>query len=473
MSAAQDVVFLGPSLSWAEALAILPNATLRPPTSMGDVLAACHPRLPHSISIIDGYFLTTMATYHKEILYALSQGVWVLGASSMGALRAAECDRYGMIGVGAIYQGVAARTIVDDDEVALTHSDAVSGFRHISDPMVTIRATLLGALEIGLIDPGEHAQLIDLQKQRWFPDRHLSTVVSDAQSIGFDSERAKSLGTWVHANVRDPKRDDAMELLHRVKLLPAGLMARTDRPECVISPVFRATLARDVIVTTASDEAISLDQIRRSAALHEPDFTELMVVARRMNALVRLSIIIGGELTDDEINSARTYLAQQMNVTEDHLNEHLHHLDLDERGADELVRREAHALRIERSDLGRTRMGMITQGFLNELRKRGRYQEVKEAAARRRRLAAGVIMSPSPSPTAIVRSHATNANWDIPEDWADYIDLEELGSAHEVLDAMLTSIKAHHAVHGSGVTEDVGVETLVLVQAEPRTARGR
>lgn len=44
------------------------------------------------------------AVWHKELLYTLQEGVEVCGASSMGALRAAELESFGMLGVGVIFQ---------------------------------------------------------------------------------------------------------------------------------------------------------------------------------------------------------------------------------------------------------------------------------------------------------------------------------------------------------------------------------
>ena len=46
--------------------------------------------------IVDGSFQWTPAVWHKEILWAMGRGVHVFGAASMGALRAAELDGFGL-----------------------------------------------------------------------------------------------------------------------------------------------------------------------------------------------------------------------------------------------------------------------------------------------------------------------------------------------------------------------------------------
>ncbi|HCU97270.1 MAG TPA: hypothetical protein DHU96_33000, partial [Actinobacteria bacterium] len=92
------VVFAGPSLGEAHARAALPGAVILPPARCGDVLSVLRLR-PAAIVLIDGLYDTTPAPWHKELLWALEARVPVVGAASMGALRAAELDRFGMIGV--------------------------------------------------------------------------------------------------------------------------------------------------------------------------------------------------------------------------------------------------------------------------------------------------------------------------------------------------------------------------------------
>ena len=64
---------------------------------------------PAVIGIIDGYFEIVPTVWHKEILWAMAQGIHVFGAASIGALRAAELDAFGMRGIGRIYEAVPRR----------------------------------------------------------------------------------------------------------------------------------------------------------------------------------------------------------------------------------------------------------------------------------------------------------------------------------------------------------------------------
>ena len=110
-------VFLGPSLPAEQATRLL-DATYLPPIPQGDLLRLLD-RKPRYVGIIDGYFETVPAVWHKEILLAMSSGVHVFGAASMGALRAAELHSFGMVGFGEIFQWYRDGKIIADDEVAV------------------------------------------------------------------------------------------------------------------------------------------------------------------------------------------------------------------------------------------------------------------------------------------------------------------------------------------------------------------
>src|SRR5690606_34862608 len=110
-------------------------ADYRPPVAMGDVYRAAQER-PACVAIIDGGFHHQPAVWHKEILYALARGIGVVGASSMGALRAVELAPMGMQGVGRIVELYRSGVVDADDEVAVLHGDAGTGYRVSSVALV-------------------------------------------------------------------------------------------------------------------------------------------------------------------------------------------------------------------------------------------------------------------------------------------------------------------------------------------------
>lgn len=142
-------VFAGPSLWGCERQRAF---CYRPPAQAGDLIALLA-RPPERMCLIDGLFDACAAPWHKELLLLTAAGTRIFGASSMGALRAAELDQFGMMGVGTIYQAYRDGRLSGDDEVALAHGPQSWGWRPLTVPMVELRATLISACRRRLLDP--------------------------------------------------------------------------------------------------------------------------------------------------------------------------------------------------------------------------------------------------------------------------------------------------------------------------------
>ena len=205
----QVVVFLGPTLSHDDARDVL-DAEYRPPAAHGDVLRAAL-RRPRAIGLVDGVFERVPAVWHKEILFALSEGVHVYGAASMGALRAAELDAFGMRGVGTVFRAYAEGVLEDDDEVAVAHAGAEDGFRALSDAMVDVRATLAAALAAGVVCEETAEALVERVKATFYAERALVAALDRA-----DEEHERLRG-WLPDGRVERKREDALELVHAIR----------------------------------------------------------------------------------------------------------------------------------------------------------------------------------------------------------------------------------------------------------------
>jgi hypothetical protein len=205
------VVFLGPTLRVEDARAEF-DAIYLPPVAQGDLYRAARQK-PFAIGIIDGYFERLPAVWHKEILWALSQGVHVFGAASMGALRAAELGRYGMRGIGSIYQAFARGELADDDEVTIAHGEADTGYRQLSEAMVNIRATLRALVGQGLVSEAVSQRFIAVAKGMFYPDRSYPSLCREARRQGISAGDVEALQGFVASERVDQKRLDALELL--------------------------------------------------------------------------------------------------------------------------------------------------------------------------------------------------------------------------------------------------------------------
>lgn len=466
-----DIAFIGPSLRQSEARALYPDLIVLPPAAMGDVLGAVNRYRPHAIALIDGTFLTNMSVYHKELLYAMEQGAWVLGGSSMGALRAAECDEYGMIGVGGIYERFASGELEDDDEVALTHADRTLEYQPVSDAMVTIRSAISGAEAAGLLSADEATELIARQKARWFPDRRLSLVSRDARELGVDPDRCSAIHEFMRGDIVDPKREDALAVLARMAELPPGPVPVEDRVTTVMSGVFSSLLARDVTVTDVDGLEVSFDDMRRYAVLHDADYEQFLRRARQGQVLAGLAFHISGPPTPDEEESARLRICERVGIARDDLDSWAQDQDMDERGLKLMVWLDALSHRVERSWLGRARIGLITQPLLNEYRLERSYDALKSAAALQHSAASTAHFDEPPTPPTILRT-LINLGWRPPQDIHEYVDDHDLGDIGELLDSAETSIRAHYALFGLELVQPEGEETQLLGASEPMMTRG-
>ena len=201
------IVFAGPSLPPHEP--VDRRLTLLPPARHGDVLRAARQR-PRMIGLIDGSFDWTRAVWHKEILWAMAQGIHVYGSASMGALRAAELAPFGMQGVGEIFAAFSSGALLDDDEVALLHGPAELGYRPVTEAMVNMRLTFAAAASAGVIDRQCADQLTQQAKAMFYRQRTYPAVLRAA------GRKRAALARWIAVHRIDRKQADAGAMLARM-----------------------------------------------------------------------------------------------------------------------------------------------------------------------------------------------------------------------------------------------------------------
>ncbi|MCD6048038.1 MAG: TfuA-like protein [Gammaproteobacteria bacterium] len=202
----ENIVFIDSTLSEAKAKEILPNAIYLPAIKAGDILKILFLK-PKNILIIDGLFNQTASVKHKEILLALKCGINIFGASSMGALRAAELWPYGMIGHGLIYKSYKTHKITGDDEVAisfLNHKDKTV-------PLINIRFTLKEAVKQSLITFRDANKIINCLRKTPYYERTLETTEEILKPY--------NLAEWFRNNYIDQKKNDAIDLLKNFEQL--------------------------------------------------------------------------------------------------------------------------------------------------------------------------------------------------------------------------------------------------------------
>lgn len=208
-------IFSGPTVPAARVREVLPDAVTHPPIRHGDLMRlSAGPR--DTVLIIDGLWHQSAPVRHKEILALLAEGVAVVGAASMGALRAAELAPYGMVGVGRIFEDFRSGVLDADDEVAVLHTD---DGRPLSEALVNLRAALRRAAADGQLDDTEADRLADLARSLPYTSRSWTALgrLAAEEGLGPAFNRADA---WRRTHPCDAKRQDAERALALVAGLP-------------------------------------------------------------------------------------------------------------------------------------------------------------------------------------------------------------------------------------------------------------
>ena len=163
------LVYAGPTISRREVEAVLPGADVRPPVRRGDLYR--DRTLRYSVLVvIDGVFHQDEAVPIREVVDVAQDGAWVVGASSMGALRAAECWPAGVDGVGAVYRLFRRGRLESDDEVAVAFDPDDPGRSSVA--LVNVRAAVAAARRRGVLPPEVGRRIVEEARDTFYPDRH-------------------------------------------------------------------------------------------------------------------------------------------------------------------------------------------------------------------------------------------------------------------------------------------------------------
>jgi hypothetical protein len=215
MSSAPPIVFLGPSLAVADARRIL-DADYRPPVKRGDLPQECD----GTVVIIDGEFGQNLSVSPHEILRLLDQGTTVIGASSMGALRAAELHPFGMQGHGWIFQQYLSGRIIADDEVALQYSPL--DLRPVTVPLVNVRYWLEQLEAAGHVERRIAGRLFAAARRVFFADRTERRLRLELEKAVGQAESERLYGIFP-GGITDIKAADARGILMQLANgVPAG-----------------------------------------------------------------------------------------------------------------------------------------------------------------------------------------------------------------------------------------------------------
>jgi TfuA protein len=210
----KPVIFIGPTLSIDKAKEIL-DADYRPPAKKGDLLKLI-PTAVKFVGLIDGYFLQDYPPTPIEVYNLLrKKDVLVFGSSSLGALRAVELKRFGMMGIGKIFNLFLKGIIDSDDEVAVTFT----GYREYqSDALIDIRYNLFLAQKKQIIDKNTKRNILRIAKKTYFPYRTYDDILEKSKKVfSLQKKQIEDFGEYISKHKVSLKEKDAIRLLINIK----------------------------------------------------------------------------------------------------------------------------------------------------------------------------------------------------------------------------------------------------------------
>jgi TfuA protein len=215
----KPIIFLGPSLSHEKARKIL-QADFRGPAKKGDLLRASGDIDDSTIvCLVDALFLQDYPPSPIEVYQLmLNKNIKLYGAASLGALRAVELEKFGMIGMGKIFELYKKGKLTADDEIAVTFVEGEHQLQ--SEAMIDIRFNLFLAHRMGIINEITKKTIAKVAKNIYFPYRNYTDILDQTQKqYPAISKDLKSFRTYIIKNRQSLKERDTIKLINYVKHL--------------------------------------------------------------------------------------------------------------------------------------------------------------------------------------------------------------------------------------------------------------
>jgi hypothetical protein len=176
--------------------------------------------------LIDGLFLQEYPPTPIEVFQLLKRkNTVVLGGASLGALRAVELEKYGMIGIGKIFELYKKNKIIADDEVAVTFSQETQQLQ--SEAMIDIRYNLFLASRKRVIDKETRRATLKVAKNIYFPYRNYLDIIDETKrQYPSRSYYLESFRDYIGKNRQSLKERDAVKLIKYAQMMYINEAAR-------------------------------------------------------------------------------------------------------------------------------------------------------------------------------------------------------------------------------------------------------
>jgi hypothetical protein len=177
------------------------------------------PNAINFVGLIDGLFLQDYPPTPIEVFQLLSnKNFRVVGGASIGALRAVELEKFGMVGIGKVFELFKSGTTNADDEVAVTFHPG-DGVSIQSEAMIDIRFNLFIAHKKNIITKRTKHIIAKTAKSIYFPYRNYSNVIEETRTKFPElSRELDSFSSYINHHRLSLKEIDAIKVIKYIKV---------------------------------------------------------------------------------------------------------------------------------------------------------------------------------------------------------------------------------------------------------------
>jgi hypothetical protein len=215
------ILFAGPSLhqDWAFLRRHHADIAWHGPARRGDITRAVGCGAT-AIGLVDGLFDEEARLWQPEILSALSLGIAIAGGAGMGALRAAECGAFGMIGIGEIHRRCACGEVTEDADVAQLHAPEEFNYLPLTESWVNVEPTLRRMQAQRVLPGAAIGALLKAGRSVHYRERTYLEIIRRVGTLS-DAETA-TVRRWLRDHAVDQKRLDALAVLQWLRGQPVA-----------------------------------------------------------------------------------------------------------------------------------------------------------------------------------------------------------------------------------------------------------
>jgi len=305
--------------------------------------------------------------WHNEIIYIIEKGIKAFGSSAAGAIRAVELEKFGMIGIGKVYDFFKNKLISSDEEVICLF-DAKNDFYRITEPLINIRFTL----EQLNIDKKTSEKILKIVKSIYWKNRTREKIASELKSENINDKIIKKLfDEYIDAQMSDAKYMlDFIEREYEFRKNEAH-----ESEEISDGNLFHIMYERDRKVKNIIGET-SLNNIANYALINHPQSEDIIFnsLNREIVTFIAGNINIEADKKDIEIEIER--LKKKFNIKD--LDEWIKENDIDKKDFYILMKSNALCRKMHRWLIGNRKYRRNTSIINGELILRNEYIEYKD-----------------------------------------------------------------------------------------------